>query len=32
MGQVKSGKKYRSDYTAIAWQQFDYTFDDIVKP
>lgn len=29
MGQVTSGKKYWSDNTAVAGQQFDYTFDDI---
>ncbi len=29
MGQVTSGRKYWSDNTAVAGQQFDYTFDDI---
>jgi hypothetical protein len=29
MGQVKSGKKYWSDRTPVAGQQFEYGFDDI---
>src|SRR5437016_3874591 len=29
LGQVISGKKYWSDGTAVAGQQFEYTFDDI---
>src|SRR5258708_2791292 len=29
LGQVKTGKKYWSDGTAVAGQQFEYTFDDI---
>ena len=29
LGQVKSGKRYWSDGTAVAGQQFDYAFDDI---
>ena len=29
LGQVTSGKKYWSDGTAVAGQQFEYTFDDI---
>src|SRR5438270_2798215 len=29
LGQVKSGKKYWSDWTPVAGQQFEYGFDDI---
>ena len=29
MGQVKNGKKYWSDWTPVAGQQFEYAFDDI---
>ena len=29
LGQVKSGKRYWSDWTPVAGQQFEYTLDDI---
>jgi YD repeat-containing protein len=29
LGQMKSGKRYWSDWTAVAGQQFEYGFDDI---
>jgi YD repeat-containing protein len=32
LGQVKSGKRYWSDWTPVAGQQFEYGFDDIGNP